>query len=549
MKAYSINGAIIMMGIITLTNCRTTKNEVTTGWTYNEPEISGFETSPVKQKKLSKRAALYFKDMLLIEGGTFNMGRVSNIITTIDDTTLLESDIPRRVTVVSFYLCNHEVTNAEYREFVNWVRDSIALWLLAKTDPSFYLSEGSKMLNWKRITEIYTEKNHEVLQEMYMPENERFYKKKMFDTKRFNYTFNNGLYIDSICIYPDTLCWINDFTYGYNEPLVKSYFWHPAYNNYPVVGVSWNQANAYCHWRTERLNNTILESSNLIENLYPSFRLPTEAEWEYAAIGMDENKKKESAEYISSANIFPWKEKNLTDKKGHFYANFGPIIDRNGYWVKPFSEGIVDKNHKESYVYTSPIKSFPANGFKLYDMAGNVAEWMLDFPKMTWEEDMGYRPFRGNVFSVIGSNDSTNIATTNKDSSDINNGRFISNNSNDEFEKDTLTSLFKVNTDDDLHAAMTKILRRRNYYDPASFPDTCIENYRQWLIPKAYGEIHNAKVLESNIFPRTVKGGSWADGPIYVECGSRTVFSENKSSCRIGFRVAMLRAGLPVKKK
>jgi len=378
---------------------------------------------------------------------------------------------------------------------------------------------------------------------MYLSGNEKFYRKKMFDTNRFNYTFNNGLYIDSIRIYPDTLCWINDLTYGYSEPLVKSYFWHPAYNNYPVVGVSWNQANAYCNWRTERLNNAILETSNHIEDFYPSFRLPTEAEWEYAAIGSDENKKNKNEENISSPNIFPWKEKKLTDKKGNFYANFGPIIDRNGYWVKPFSEGIIDKNHQESYVYTSPIKSFPANGFKLYDMAGNVAEWVLDVPKMNWEDDMGYRPFRGNVFSVIGSNDSAYNAVIKKDSTNIDQGRIISKNAPDLFKKDTLTSLFKVNTDDDLQVAMSKILRRRHHFDLASFPDTIVENYKQWLIPKANSEIHNAKVLESNEFPRIVKGGSWANGPVYMECGMREAFSENKGSCRIGFRVAMMRFG------
>ena len=528
--------------IVMFSNCRTVKNQIATGWTYNEPENSSFDIAPVKQKKLRTKAASYFKDMLLIEGGTFIMGRTSGSATEID-TTLLEADIPRRVTVASFYLCSHEVTNAEYREFVNWVKDSIALELLAETDPSFYLNKESKILNWNRKAEIYTEKNQEAIQEMYISGNEKYYRKKMFDTKRFNFTYNNGLYRDSICIYPDTLCWITDLTYGYSEPLVKSYFWHPAYNNYPVVGVSWNQANAYCHWRTERLNFAILESSNHIEDIYPSFRLPTEAEWEYAAIGPDENKKKKSEESIISANIFPWKEKTLTDKKGNYYANFGPIIDRNRYWVKPFSEGIIDKNQKENYIYTSPIKSFLANEFKLYDMAGNVAEWVLDVPKMNWEDDMGYRPFRGNVFSVIGSNDSAYNAVINKDSSNIDQGRVISKNAPDVFEKDTLTSLFKVNSNDDLQAAMVKILRRKNYYDPASFPDTIIEKYKNWLMPKAVSEIHNAKVLELNEFPRIVKGGSWADGPVYMECGTQTVFSENKRTYRIGFRIAMMLVG------
>lgn len=145
-------------------------------------------------------------------------------------------------------------------------------------------------------------------------------------------------------IYPDTTCWVNDFNNAYNEPYMRMYFAHPGYNEYPVVGVSWEQAAAFCNWRTLYYEKGMGKSKQRIE----PYRLPTEAEWEYAArAGKSENK-------------YPWEGNGTTGEKGCFYANFKP--DRGNYV-------------KDGHLITSRVASFAPNDFGLYDMAGNVSEW------------------------------------------------------------------------------------------------------------------------------------------------------------------------------
>lgn len=143
-------------------------------------------------------------------------------------------------------------------------------------------------------------------------------------------------------IYPDTTAWVNDFENAYNEPYVRLYFSHPGYNDYPVVGVSWEQASAFCAWRTQYLKSAL--QTPFIE----PYRLPTEAEWEYAArAGMNENK-------------YPWGGDIPMTEKGCFNANFKP---QEGNYVK------------DGNLITSNVATYPPNDFGLYDMAGNVSEW------------------------------------------------------------------------------------------------------------------------------------------------------------------------------
>ncbi len=145
-------------------------------------------------------------------------------------------------------------------------------------------------------------------------------------------------------VYPDETVWVNDFNNAYNEPYIRLYFNHPGYNDYPVVGVSWEQATAFCAWRT----NFLMMSSNVRGRTVESFRLPTEAEWEYAArSGKNENK-------------YPWSQSGVTGDKGCFLGNFKP--DRGNYV-------------KDGHLISSKVASFSPNEFGLYDMAGNVAEW------------------------------------------------------------------------------------------------------------------------------------------------------------------------------
>ena len=156
-----------------------------------------------------------------------------------------------------------------------------------------------------------------------------------------DYDFVNTYIVN---VYPDTTCWINDFDNAYNEPYTRMYFSHAGYNNYPVVGVSWEQANAFSNWRTDFLKRSIGKEGVYVE----PYRLPTEAEWEYAARAGN------------SATPYPWEETLPYDERGCFYANFKPM---DGDYVR------------DGHIITSPVGTYSPNDFGLYDMAGNVSEW------------------------------------------------------------------------------------------------------------------------------------------------------------------------------
>ncbi len=144
-------------------------------------------------------------------------------------------------------------------------------------------------------------------------------------------------------VYPDTTVWVNDFQNSDNEMYLRNYFSNPAYSDYPVVGVTWEQANAFCAWRTDYLLKGLGPEARYIQR----YRLPTEAEWEYAARGKD-------------GTEFPWEAAATASEDGCFYANFKP--DRGNYT-------------KDGNLITSKVGIYSANSNGLYDMAGNVAEW------------------------------------------------------------------------------------------------------------------------------------------------------------------------------
>ena len=148
-----------------------------------------------------------------------------------------------------------------------------------------------------------------------------------------------------INIYPDTMCWMTEFTYSYNEPAMLNYFSHPSYGMFPVVGVTWEQAQAFCHWRNAQYQSV----SNLPRA--QEYRLPTEAEWEYAARGGRYNA------------AYPWGGPYVRDAKGCFLANFKPM--RGNYT-------------EDGYFLPSAVGTYDPNDYGLYDMAGNVAEWTDD---------------------------------------------------------------------------------------------------------------------------------------------------------------------------
>lgn len=296
-----------------------------------------------------------------IPTGTFHMGQSD------EDIVYALTSRPKQVSIQAFFMDDTEITNDEYRQFVYWVRDSI---VMKEIGGSFLNSSGDRILwenrkdldysdqqaTWDLLTNLVYSKDDQLGDPNQLDKRKLTYywewvnlhkaaKHKYLREPYKNTARSEFIERDEIAIYPDTLCWIRDFTYSYNEPMAEAYFFHPGYDDYPVVGVSWDQARAFCAWRTNYLNQYLRKVGEPSNNPY---RLPTEAEWEYAARGgRDFNK-------------FPWGGPYLRNAKGCFLANFKPLrgnyIEDGGYY---------------------PVKAtayFP-NDYGLYCMAGNVSEW------------------------------------------------------------------------------------------------------------------------------------------------------------------------------
>ncbi len=466
--------------MLALPACKKNKS-ATTGQGYNSSKWGGFEVHKYKGQETGP-------GLVLIEGGSFVMGSHEENVTFSND------NFKKKVTVQSFYLDETEVSNIQYLEYLYWI---------------------GRVFSFPEI-------------------------------------YKNAL--------PDTNSWRSKL--AFNEPFVEYYFRHPAYQDYPVVGVSWLQAKNFADWRTDRVNETILDREKIIKYtpnteaddnnfnskaylagqyefsvktkkkvlrdysqkkkkrrdkvrvedgiLLPEYRLPTEAEWEYAALAGIGNS---TLENVDEGKIYPWNDLTV-----RWTSNNGATERVRGLILANFKRGdgdqggIAGKLNDGGFI-TTPVFSFWPNDYGLYNMAGNVSEWVMDVYRPLSSEDMAdFNSFRGNVYTKLKLDAYGDIEM-----------------------KDTLGRLIYELVDP------AQNVNRRNYKvgDNIGFKDEL--NYNGGEQQYEYGV---TSLIDNQA--RVIKGGSWNDRAYWMSPGTRRYLDEELSLSTLGFRCAMIRIGSPV---
>ena len=517
-----------------------------TGWNINDPSNGGFNTNLNYVEQITPPG------MVLIEGGTFIKGQVQ------DDVMGDWNNVPKRVQVRNFYMDETEVTNLSYKEYLFWM---------------------------KRV---------------FPPEEEQY----------------RNIYLSAL---PDEKVWLSRL--GYNETYAENYFKHPAYNFYPVVGVSWLQAKNFCDWRTDRVNERILidngimndingSADNIVKGedhfstetylaspesvfkgkdqdaynqglpdyklpeegapepaegdfigrhvqledgiLMPKFRLPTEVEWEYAArIG---NSVREYNN-VKGRSKYPWQSKFVVQTEG---ASIGTYLANYKKGVGDYS-GVANWKNDGSDI-TAKVKNYPPNNFGLYDMAGNVSEWVLDIyrPELDNEKsDMNY--FRGNVFTKNKLDEEGNVVitdNTNVEYDTTSSGKLIPKRLPGSVAKTPITEAdvymrFNVSNSNNKDYGDGDIYSSKDY-ETANKKE---RKYRMYNSPKLAVEID----ANGNVVPkfdkskkrtslisdksRVYKGGSWKDRAYWLDPSQRRFLREDLSTNDLGFRCAVDKIG------
>jgi sulfatase modifying factor 1 len=458
----------------------------TTGWNYNDPKNGGFQVDGYEGQETGP-------GLVFVEGGTFTMGRVEQ------DVRYDWDIIPRRVTVSSFYMDETEVNNTDYREYLYW------------------------------INRVFSASYPEV------------WKKAL----------------------PDTLVWRSKL--AYNEPFVELYLRHPAYAFYPVVGINWLQATDYCAWRTDRVNESILIREGILQTnpnqvdednfntdsylagqyeglvrtdlidldpnkdtrkvkiedglLLPRYRLPTEAEWEFAALGLIGNT---VYERITERRLYPWNGHILRNKdeayKGQMMANY-----KRGRGDNMGAAGSLN----DMADIPAPVASYWPNDYGLYCMAGNVNEWVMDvYRPLSLEDDDDFRAFRGNTFKTQLREEEGEIA-----------------------EKDSLGRIIfrEVTEEENLDRRNYKKSDNINYLD-GDYESSIFYQEEEYLDGEKSKERMYQWSITSLINDKAhvYKGGSWKDRAYWLVPGTRRFLDEKQRTDDLGFRCAMMRVGSPV---
>jgi formylglycine-generating enzyme len=476
---------VLILSVVFLDSCQKESSK-STGWEYNNPKNGGFEVRPYAEQVTGP-------GLVLIEGGSFTMGQTQ------DDVMYDWNNQPRKVTVSSFYMDETELKNLDYLEYLYW------------------------------LSRVYGA----------------------------NYP---GVYNKAL---PDTLVWRDKL--AFNEPMVEYYFRHPAYRLYPVVGVSWVQANDYCAWRTDRVNEMLLirkgilsmdpnqkDNNNFNTDAYlagqyvglvdkplpdlnpngtgaraakmedgillPKYRLPTEAEWEFAALGLIGNT---LYERVVEKKNYPWNGNQVRSSESRYYGAFLDNFRRNAGDYMGISGNLNDGADIPAACGTY----FP-NDYGLYNMAGNVSEWVLDvYRPMSSMDNSDLRPFRGNIFMTQVRNPDGTLAE--KDSLGRMKNRPIQ--SAEAVNRKNYSQANNINyLDGDYASNINSII---DWKTPPKDSSTTGAMYQ-------YGV---TSLITDHI--RVYKGGSWKDPAYYMSPGMRRFLEETESSDAIGFRCAMTRVG------